>query len=133
MNQTLKNLEVILAGGSGGLGSATAELLAAEGAKLTVSYFSNADRAQKLAAIATVQQADLINPEHRTRLLDCAPALHGLVVFTGDPSRVKNLDDFERVALRAQEINYLGPIMLAREAAARMRASNTPGSIVLFS
>jgi NAD(P)-dependent dehydrogenase (short-subunit alcohol dehydrogenase family) len=34
--------------------------------------------------------------------------------------------------IRSHEINYLGPILLAREAAERMRAAGTPGAIVLF-
>jgi pteridine reductase len=35
--------------------------------------------------------------------------------------------------LRSHEVNYLGPILLAREAADRMRSSATPGAIVLVS
>ena len=37
MTDTLRDREIILAGGTGGLGTATAELLAAEGAHLTLS------------------------------------------------------------------------------------------------
>jgi NAD(P)-dependent dehydrogenase (short-subunit alcohol dehydrogenase family) len=129
----LSGREVILAGGSGGLGSATAELLAGEGARLVVSYRGNAERAAKLAPIANVLQADITNAADRARLLDAAPLLYGLVVFTGDPSRVKDAAEMESAARRAIEVNYLGPILLAREAAERMRAAGTPGAIVLFS
>jgi NAD(P)-dependent dehydrogenase (short-subunit alcohol dehydrogenase family) len=129
----LSGREVILAGGSGGLGSATAELLAGEGARLVVSYRGNTERAAKLAPIASVVQADITNAADRARLLDAAPSLYGLVVFTGDPSRVKDAAEMESAARRAIEVNYLGPILLAREAAERMRAAGTPGAIVLFS
>ena len=129
----LNGLEIVLAGGAGGLGSAAAELLAADGAKLVVSYRSNVQRARKLQQQATLVQADLLNPEDRKRLLDAAPALYGLVVFAGEPARVKNQDELATSALRSQEVNYLGPMLLAREAAARMQAAGTPGAIVLFS
>ena len=33
----------------------------------------------------------------------------------------------------SHQVNYEGPILLAREAAERMKASGTPGAIVLFS
>ena len=125
--------EVVLAGGSGGLGAATAELLAAEGSSLVVSYRSNAERAAKLSGIARIVQADLTVREHRERLLDAAPDIYGLVVFTGDPARVTDPSQMEEAMLRSHAVNYLGPILLAREAAARMKAKSTPGAIVLFS
>lgn len=134
MAESLRGLEVVLAGGSGGLGSATAELLAAEGARLVVSYRSNADRAAKLEAPgATVVQADLTVAADRRRLLDAAPEMYGLVVFAGDPARVTDTEKLEEVMRRSDEVNYLGPILLAREAAARMKAAGRQGAIVLFS
>jgi 3-oxoacyl-[acyl-carrier protein] reductase len=133
MNQSLKGLEIILAGGSGGLGSTSARLLAGEGARLIVSYCTNAERAAPLSKIATVVQADITIAEDRARLLDHAADLYGLVVFTGDPSRIKGSSALEATMHRAQEVNCTGPILLAREAAARMRAAHRQGSIVLFS
>ena len=125
--------EILVAGGAGGLGSATAELLASEGARLVVSYLSNADRAAKLAPIADLVQCDITLAADRARFLDAAPSLYGLVVFTGSPARVASPDDFEAQMRHSHEVNYAGPVILAREAAARMRSSGTPGSIVLFS
>lgn len=133
MPNPLQNLEIVLAGGAGGLGAATAQLLAAEGASLTVSYHSNAKRAEPLSAIAKVVRADLRIAADRTALLDQAPGIHGLVVFTGDPARVKDASQLDAAMRHAMEVNYEGPILLAREAAARMQAAGTPGSIVLFS
>jgi NAD(P)-dependent dehydrogenase (short-subunit alcohol dehydrogenase family) len=131
--ESLRGLEVVLAGGSGGLGSAAAELLASEGARLVVSYRRNAKRAARLAGIAKIMQADLAAEEDRKRLLDAAPQLYGLVVFSGDPARVADPSKMEEAMLRSHEVNYLGPVLLAREAAERMKGSGTAGAIVLFS
>lgn len=129
----LKGREIVLAGGSGGLGSAAARMLAEENPRLVVSYHRNAERAAALDGIARIVACDVTKAEDRARLLDAAPELYGLVVFTGDPSRVKSAAEFEEAARRAQEVNYLGPIALAREAAARMQAAKQEGAIVLFS
>jgi hypothetical protein len=42
----------------------------------------------------------------------------GLVVFTGDPARVAEPSHLEAALQRSHELNYAGPILLAREAAA---------------
>jgi NAD(P)-dependent dehydrogenase (short-subunit alcohol dehydrogenase family) len=123
----LRERQIILAGGSGGIGSAAGELLASEGARLVVSYFRNAERAQAWRHRAAVVQADITLAEDRARLLDAAPELYGLVVFTGDPARGANMDQ------HSWAVNYQGPIQLAREAAERMRAARVPGAIVLLS
>ena len=122
----------MLAGGSGGLGSAAASLLAAEGAKLVVSYRANRERAERLHGTARIVQADLAVDADRKRLLDAAPEIYGLVIFAGDPARVPQGADPREPMIRSHEINYLGPILLAREAAERMKAAGTPGAIVLF-
>jgi NAD(P)-dependent dehydrogenase (short-subunit alcohol dehydrogenase family) len=120
----------VLAGGTGGLGSALADALLAEGARLVLSYRANRDRAGKWSGPASVLQADLTRAEDRTRLLDAAASVYGVVVFAGDPARGADLDSAMR---RSHEANYLGPILFAREAADRLKASSTPGAIVLVS
>ncbi len=132
MPDPLRGKQIVLAGGSGGLGSATAELLAAEGAELIVSYRANAARAERLAAIARLVQADLGRSDDRARLLDAAPNLYGLAVFSGDPARVIGPGQLEEQIRRSGEVNYVGPVLLAREAAARMQARGTEGAIVLL-
>ncbi|MGH9614475.1 MAG: SDR family NAD(P)-dependent oxidoreductase [Bryobacteraceae bacterium] len=117
MDTSLRNLEIILAGGSGGLGSVTAQLLEAEGARAIVSSRSSGVK------------ADIMNAADRARLLDAAPELYGLVVFTGNPAR----GPAQGMMRLSNEVNYEGPILLAREAAERMKARGTPGAIVLFS
>ncbi len=134
MNESLREREIILAGGSGGLGQAIAETLAAEGARLIISYRSNADRAERMRPLAAkIMAADLTVGADRARLLDAAPQLYGLVVLAGEPARVSEPAQFENVLRRSLEVNLLGPLTLAREAAERMKAAGTHGSIVLFS
>ena len=132
MAESLQGRDLVLAGGSGGLGSAVCELLAAEGARLVVSYRANRERGERLRDRARVVQADLAVEADRKRLLDAAPEIYGLVVFAGDPARVAAGADPREAMLRSHEVNYLGPILLAREAAERMRCAGTPGSIVLM-
>jgi NAD(P)-dependent dehydrogenase (short-subunit alcohol dehydrogenase family) len=121
---------VILAGGSGGLGSATAQLLANENFDLVISYRANRERAHALGHLGRIVQADFGSEDDRKALLDSASDLYGVVVFSGDPARISN---FEEASRRSFEVNYLGPVMLAREAGDRMKSAGTPGSIVLIS
>jgi 3-oxoacyl-[acyl-carrier protein] reductase len=130
---SLQGREVVLAGGSGGIGSATAEQLVEEGVRLVIGYRANRDRAARWEGVAAVIQSDLSEPAGRAQLLDASPQLYGLVVFAGDPARVADPSQTEAAMHRSHVANYLGPILLAREAAQRMQASGTPGAIVLIS
>jgi len=131
--ETLRDREIVLAGGAGGLGSAAAEMLAAEGARLVIGYRRNAERTERWRDRATVMQADLTSAADRRRLLDAAPAIYGLAVFAGDPARVSDPAQMEEAMVRSWQVNCAGPILLAREAAERMKAAGTPGAIVLLS
>src|SRR5262245_9067194 len=111
---SLQGREIILAGGSGGIGSSVAEQLRGEGARLVVSYLHNRERAERFAPAASILQADLSDSESRDRLLKAAPAMYGLVVFAGDPARGL---DANAAMQRSHAANYMGPILLAREAA----------------
>jgi 3-oxoacyl-[acyl-carrier protein] reductase len=133
MPDSLKGREVILAGGAGGIGSALAQQLAAEGARLVISYRADRDRAARWEPCATVLQADLTQAPDRTRLLDAAPNLYALVVFTGDPARVSDPSKTEAAMNVSHHVNYAGPILLARAAADRLKAASMPGAIVLIS
>ena len=130
MWSSLKGRQIILAGGSGGLGAECAQMLAADGAELIISYCTNRERAERVAAFGEIVQADITQSADRARLLDAAPELYGLVVFSGTPARVS---DPEQAMRLSHDVNYLGPILLAREAAARMKERSTAGAIVLFS
>lgn len=121
--------DLILAGGTGGLGSVAARMLSGAH-RVIVSYRANEGRARALADVATIVQADLVIAEDRARLLYAAGELYGVVVFAGDPVRGLSPEEAMR---RSHDANYLGPVLLAREAAERMKASGTQGAIVLVS
>jgi len=130
---SLRGKAIVLAGGAGGLGSAIATLLLEEGARLTLSFLRHENRAGHWVSRAAVVQADLASSSDRAKLLDAAPSLYGLVVLAGDPARVSDASQMESAMLRSHEVNYMGPVLLAREAAERMKAAAVPGSIVLIS
>ena len=113
----LEIMEIVLVGGAGGGGSAWAELLAGEGAHVVIGSRHRGLR------------ADITKAEDRKWLLDAVPKLYGLVVFAGDPARGP-AEDAMRVS---HAVNYEGPILLAREAAERMKQRRTAGAIILFS
>jgi pteridine reductase len=132
-SDSLRDKSIILAGGAGGLGSALSTLLFAENAKLTLSFHHQEQRARQWEGRAALVQADLTSSSDRAKLLAAAPSLYGLVVLAGDPARVSDPSQMESAMLRSHAVNYLGPILLAREAAERMKAASIPGSIVLIS
>ncbi len=133
MPDSLKGRQILVVGGAGGLGAATSALLAAEGAVLTVTYRANRERAEQLAGIARVVQADITSQEDRGRLLAAMPRLYGLVIFAGHPARAAAPAELPAAMEHSMRVNYLGPVLLAREAAARMREQEIPGSLVLVS
>jgi NAD(P)-dependent dehydrogenase (short-subunit alcohol dehydrogenase family) len=130
---SIRQREIIVAGGSGGIGAEVTRTLAGDGAKLTITYRSNVERARELNSIARVEQADLTIAADRQRLLETTPELYGLVVMTGDPARASAAESAEDTMRRSHDNNYLGPILLAREAAELMTARTQPGAIVLIS
>ena len=136
---------VLVAGGSGGLGWETVSRLAGEGAVVVVGFRANRERARRLrrevrerwGREVLLAEGDIAEEEGRRRCLaaveEAGAPLYGLVCFSGDPGRVK----FERATqedlLSSLRQNYVGPILLARDAARLMRRDGVEGSIVLFS
>ena len=133
MPDSLAGRELVLVGGTGGLGAASTELLAEAGARLTIGYRSRQDRAAEFEKFGRIVQADITNAGDRRRLLDASPEIYGLVVFAGDPARAKVADELESAMRLSAEVNYMGPVLLAREAAERVKSRQSPGSIVLIS
>jgi NAD(P)-dependent dehydrogenase (short-subunit alcohol dehydrogenase family) len=129
MTENLRGREIILAGGTGGLGAVAASMLSQEGATIILSYRANHERAERVGRNQHVLQADLGSEDDRTALLEAAPELYGLVILSGDPSRGS---DLEETLPRSFETNFSGPVLLAREAADRMKAHGTPGAIVFL-
>jgi NAD(P)-dependent dehydrogenase (short-subunit alcohol dehydrogenase family) len=140
---SLAGRTIVLAGGAGGLGAATAMLLAREGARLVVGYRTNRTRAEALSAAIQknfrtsieLVAGDLAAAESRKAYLQAvdragAP-LSGAAIFPGDPARA-TLESVERDDFaRSFETNFIGPILLARDLGQLMEKGNG-GSIVLL-
>ncbi|HEY7680233.1 MAG TPA: SDR family oxidoreductase [Terriglobia bacterium] len=144
-SDSLANKVVLLAGGSGGMGSAAAALLARERAKLVIGYRSNRSRAEALrnslaqdAGAVRLVEGDLNEPDVVERYVTCATELGplaGVAIFTGDPARSLPSEsspdpEVQRLTNSWRE-NFLGPYRLARRAAEQMVSQGTAGSIVL--
>lgn len=141
----LKGKNLLIAGGTGGLGRAVVALLAADGANLLVGYRTNRERALELQTtlresygieIALVG-GDISTVEGRSQYMQAVREmegpLYGLVCLAGDPARVKFDQATEKDLQDSMAVNYAGPILLAREAAEEMRRTHTSGAVVLFS
>lgn len=143
--QSLANRVVLVAGGTGGLGSATAALLARDGATVVAGYRGNRNRAEAMKEAlearynATVHlvEGDISDPATRASYVEAAngigDGLYGLVCFPGDPARVKFEDVTDDQMQDSMEKNYIAPVLLAREAARAMTGRKSEGSIVLIS
>ena len=145
-DRTLAGKVVLLAGGSGGLGSVTAALLVREGARLVIGYRLNRQRAvalqkalEQLGGQVELVEGDLnqagVCDEYIRRGIAAGP-LVGVAVFMGDPARPlpETLPTVESEAERMRNswnTNFLGPYQLACRAAEEMAARGTAGSLVL--
>jgi NAD(P)-dependent dehydrogenase (short-subunit alcohol dehydrogenase family) len=143
--KTLRGKTIVVAGGSGGLGAATAVLLAAEGADLILGYRKNRERAEQLARTLrekyscqiTLVAGDLAAFETRAAYTVAAvgsgsPFL-GAAIFPGDPARV-SFDSLNLETLSASlESNYAGPVLLAKALGELLEAGKHGGSVVLLS
>ena len=127
---------VIIAGGSGGLGSAVARMTAARGYKPVIGYLRQHERAAALASElnASVVAGDLADTSVRERLIQAAGGagdLYGLAILSGDPARVPietaSLEDLET----SMRVNFAGPVLMARDFARAL--GDQDGSIVLTS
>lgn len=127
---------IILAGGSGGLGSAVARFAAEKGFKPVIGYLRNRDRAE---AIATELKApsvagDIAEPEVRERLIQAAKnagELYGLAVLSGDPARVPIEKASMEDLLASTRVNFAGPVLMARDFVAALGEQD--GSVVFTS
>jgi len=132
---------VILAGGSGGLGSAVARSIAARGYIPILGYLKNAGRAETLAAElgCPAIAGDIADPSVRQQLIATATAhggLYGLVVLAGDPARIPIESATMEDLLASMRTNFGGPVLLARDFAAALGGGSLEGkdgSIVLLS
>ena len=143
--RSLEGRSVLVAGGTGGLGSAAVALLARDGARVVTGYHADRARAEALKQALEARykttihlvEGDITDAGARARYVETADALgdgiYGLACLSGDPARVK-FDDVTGTELHDSfEKNYVAPLLLAREAAARMLKRASEGAIVLLS
>ena len=135
---------VIVAGGTGGLGSALVALLAREGATLIVGYRWNRERAESVRDAIQEQfkttielvGGDIAEPavieEYVAAVQKTGKPLAGAAIFPGDPARVA-LEALTRETMAASlESNYVGPVLLAKRLGEIMEQTNAGGSIVVL-
>jgi NAD(P)-dependent dehydrogenase (short-subunit alcohol dehydrogenase family) len=135
---------ILVAGGTGGLGAVSVEWLLREGAWVVAGFHKDAERARRLresledrhGARLRLVRGDIRGESVRADYVKTADelggGLYGLVCFTGDPARgaleTLTADDL----LDSMTRNFIGPILLARDAAGAMRRRGG-GAIVLIS
>ena len=136
---------ILIAGGTGGLGAATAALLVTEGAYPILGYRDNKGRAELVrqrlqdnyAGPVGLAQGDIRDTAGRRRLLDdvlrSRDHVDGLIVFAGDPARAKTGELESEVFQSALDLNTVAPLLLARDVAMAMRERGARGAIVLLS
>ena len=138
----MKGKAIILAGGSGGLGCAAAEMVAARGAIPVIGCLRNRERADALAerlserygVAPRVVQGDIRSEATRESLLNEAARagdVYGLVPLVGDPARVPIEKASEQDLMDSMRVNFAGPVLLARDFAATV--GDADASIVFVS
>src|SRR3954469_16036931 len=114
----------LVTGGSGGIGAAIVNALAAEGARVAASYRSGADRARATAAALTVP-ADLAEPEACLALVEEVERELGPVEILVANAGVGERRTLEEVTLSefdyTHAVNLRAPFLLAQRTIPGMR------------
>jgi NAD(P)-dependent dehydrogenase (short-subunit alcohol dehydrogenase family) len=138
----MKGKVVILAGGSGGLGAAVAEGVAARGGIPVIGCKSNRARGAALAGRireqygveAPVVVGDILDAPVRQELLKTgreSGTLYGMVPLVGHPARTPVETASEADLIDSMRQNFIGPVLLARDFAAAL--GDQDGAIVFIS
>ena len=138
----LSERAALVTGGSGVIGAAIVDRLAAAGADVTVGYHSDADGAERAADAArdhgvdaTTVRADVTDEDDVERLVDVADADDdlGVVATAAGVTAPEPIEDLTADHLdRVLSTNVTGTATVAREAVERFRANDAAesGSIV---
>lgn len=139
MSKELAGKVAVITGGASGIGRATVELFAAEGAKVVIADVADAAGealAKSLGDGVVYQHTDVSEPAAMQALIDTAVTRFGGldVMFNNAGISTKpyasfvddELDDFDRV----MRVNVLGPMLGTRNAARIMKARGMGGVIL---
>jgi len=140
-SETMKGKSIVLAGGSGGLGAAVADDLAARGAIPIIGCRSNRNRAEALADSLfdnygirpPIVVGNILEKSVRTELIDAAQragTLYGLVPLVGQPARISIETATDQDLIDSVRENFIGPTLLARDFAATLAGAD--GAIVFI-
>ncbi|MBT5829752.1 MAG: SDR family oxidoreductase [Candidatus Latescibacteria bacterium] len=135
---------IFIAGGSRGIGAASAKMLAEAGAKISLTYQNSSEKAQEVAAIITsnggqaqIFQMTMENEGSVTESIDQAVDsfgnLHGLVVSAGIFEHCLIEDMTPEFWERTISINLSGTVWCVKAAAKHMRAQDEGGAMVIYS
>ncbi len=140
----MKNKIVIITGATKGMGLATAKHLLNKGAKVTMVYSSDADRANKVAAELSsssdnilLLQADITDRNNRQRIVDETikrfDGIDVLVNNAGVAAKKGFMKTTEEDYDRVLDVNLKAPIFLAQLVSKYMIEQKRGGSIINFS
>ncbi len=138
---------LLIAGGSRGIGAATARLAAARGYDVAINYLARADAAAETAAAvekaggkSMTLQGDMTKEDDIVRVFDEATRVLGplthFVHSAGIGGKNSRLDEASAATIRAVlDVNLFGALICAREAVRRMSTAHggKGGAIVLLS
>ena len=139
----LAGKHVFVAGGSRGIGAATASLLASLGAKVSLTYHQNKERADELVAgiegAGGAAQALGMTIEDEASVMGAVDQaaetygeLHGMVVSAGVFEHCPIEEMSPEFWRRTMTINLDGTVWCLKAAAKHMRAHGRGGSIVIY-
>lgn len=139
----LENKHIFIAGGSRGIGRATATLAAKAGADVSVNFLANADAARETVSAvvgcgrkSVAVQADLAEDGAAERAIDAAVAslgpIHGVVVsagiFEGSPIEEMTGAFWDRT----MNLNLRSTFLVVKAAARHLREQAGGGSVVIY-
>jgi NAD(P)-dependent dehydrogenase (short-subunit alcohol dehydrogenase family) len=139
----LSGKHIFIAGGSRGIGAASAIAAAKAGAKVSITYRDRADKAKEvveairaLRGSAEAFKADIVDEKQVDAALEAAStkfgAPRGVVVSAGVFEHMRIEDMTEAFWRRLMDINLTGTMWTVKAAAKRMRAAGAGGAIVIY-
>ncbi|WP_423798367.1 SDR family NAD(P)-dependent oxidoreductase [Neobacillus sp. SAB-20_R2A] len=136
MDLQLQGKNVLITGGSKGIGKAIAEAFVAEGANVTITarglgYLEEAKA--ELGGNVSIYQADLTNPEEREKLIHTFIEENGtidiLINNAGGSNGGKAIETDMELFYQAMELNYFSAVHLSKLAAIHMKNQRS-GAII---